>query len=83
MPRKLRFILQKNHEKKRKISACRNALVQATENPEMTVSLPIEIFESSPVTSLQSGIALRKFAAGKWYIHNIYNYYEIIIFAIM
>ena len=55
MPRKFRFILRKNHEKKRKISACRNAaLVQATENPEMTVSLPIEIFESSQATSLQS-----------------------------
>ena len=81
MPRKFRFILRKNHEKKRKLSACRNALVQATENPDMTVSLPFEIFEISPATSLQSGIALWKFAARKWY--NIYNYYEIIIIAIM
>ena len=47
----------------------------------MTVSLPFEIFEISPAMSLQSGIALWKFAARKWY--NIYNYYEIIIIAIM
>ena len=82
MPRKFRFILRKNHEKKRKISACRNLVVQATENPDMTVSLPIEIFESSPAMSLQSGIALWKICCRKM-VYNIYNYYEIIIITIM